>query len=106
MSASFPHTPSTVAFDLVQLVCIDIECSGVLRWSTRRVVIRGIARSLIGVERIRGIEQSWVGQRKILCRVSRSEVGRSFLEALALTSWAIGTDCSQRGVDWYAVAMS
>lgn len=39
-------------------------------------------------------------------RVSRSEVGRSFLEALALTSWAIGTDCSQRGVDWYAVAMS
>jgi hypothetical protein len=106
MSASFPHTPSAVAFDLVQLVCIDIECSGVLGRSTGGVIVRGIARSLIGVERVRGVEQGLVGQRQVLYRVSGPELARSSSERLALTSWAMGTDCSQRGVGWYAVAMS
>jgi hypothetical protein len=104
MGASFPHTPSTFAFDVVQLVCIDI--SGVLRRSAGGAVVRGVAGGLIGVERVRGVEQSRVGQREILqSRVSRSSVAH-VSQALGLTSWAMGTDCSQRGVDWYAVVMS
>jgi hypothetical protein len=110
MSASFPHTPSTFAFDVVQLVCIDI--SGVLRRSAGGAVVGRVAGGLIGVERVRGVEQSRVGQREILqSRVSRSKVAHHLPSTWAhlvghgdrlLPTWG-SLVCSRHVVWWIVV---